>query len=356
MYSTTDPDARQALHHRACASSPTTSTGTRALPVPAYGATILLHADAADDGGRAQVDCIARLLDAPVATRPPRRPLQGCPRLRPHRLPRSSPSPKWPWPATARRLLPRLRHPRHLDLTLKRHAQKEPRHAHHHPGLRQIRRRRQRPLHRRGLPGQRRRHPRRLPGLPRHHRLLQRLPLHLRVLALRRLHRHQTGTPPSPTSPPRYPSRPARPAATPTTSARPASPPASAPRNTRWNAATAARSGSHDQIRLTGWPAEIRPGCRRHRRVRATADRWNRQPVRSRPITSPVRARRRQAMRVYPGRLRRPGPVVAMKTRPRQDYYGLLGVRPDATVADQVGLPQAGQAIPPGRERQPRRR
>ena len=39
---------------------------------------------------------------------------------------------------------------------------------------------------------------------------------------------------------------PARPAATPTTSARPASPPASAPKNTRWNAATAARSGSHE--------------------------------------------------------------------------------------------------------------
>ena len=31
------------------------------------------------------------------------------------------------------------------------------------------------------------------------------------------------------------------------TSARPASPPANAPRNTRWNAATADRSGSHDQ-------------------------------------------------------------------------------------------------------------
>ena len=42
------------------------------------------------------------------------------------------------------------------------------------------------------------------------------------------------------------PVTPARPAATPTTSARPASPPASAPRNTRWNAGTAARSGSHD--------------------------------------------------------------------------------------------------------------
>ena len=36
------------------------------------------------------------------------------------------------------------------------------------------------------------------------------------------------------------------PAATPTTSAKPASPPASAPRDTRSNAATAARSGSHE--------------------------------------------------------------------------------------------------------------
>ena len=38
----------------------------RALPVPAHGATIVLHADAAEDGGRAQVDYIARLLDTEV--------------------------------------------------------------------------------------------------------------------------------------------------------------------------------------------------------------------------------------------------------------------------------------------------
>ena len=46
-------------------------------------------------------------------------------------------------------------------------------------------------------------------------------------------------------------SPPARPAATPTTSARSAPPPVSAPRDTCWNAATAARSGSN----------EHRPAC-----------------------------------------------------------------------------------------------
>ena len=65
MLYTTHPEARQAF------------TGSlreladhidrhRALPVPAQGATIVLHADAAEDGGRAQVDYIARLLDARV--------------------------------------------------------------------------------------------------------------------------------------------------------------------------------------------------------------------------------------------------------------------------------------------------
>ena len=53
-------------------------------------------------------------------------------------------------------VLPRLGRPRprtrHLDLTRKRQAEGT-RHAHHHPGVRQIRRRRQGPLHRRGLPG-----------------------------------------------------------------------------------------------------------------------------------------------------------------------------------------------------------
>ena len=37
-----------------------------AIPVPKHGATIALHAAAAEDGGRAQVDRIAGLLDAAV--------------------------------------------------------------------------------------------------------------------------------------------------------------------------------------------------------------------------------------------------------------------------------------------------
>ena len=37
-----------------------------AVPVPVHGATILLHADSADDGGRAQVDEIATLMGADV--------------------------------------------------------------------------------------------------------------------------------------------------------------------------------------------------------------------------------------------------------------------------------------------------
>jgi hypothetical protein len=37
-----------------------------AIPVPKHGATIALHAATADDGGRAQVDRIAGLLDAAV--------------------------------------------------------------------------------------------------------------------------------------------------------------------------------------------------------------------------------------------------------------------------------------------------
>ena len=42
-------------------------------------------------------------------------------------------------------------------------------------------------------------------------------------------------------------------AATPTPSAKPASPPANTPRNTRWNAATAAWSGSHDHTPALDW-------------------------------------------------------------------------------------------------------
>jgi len=36
------------------------------IPVPKFGATVLLHASAAENGGRAQVDHIARLLGADI--------------------------------------------------------------------------------------------------------------------------------------------------------------------------------------------------------------------------------------------------------------------------------------------------
>ena len=64
-----------------------------------------------------------------------------------------------------------------------------------------------------------------------------------------------------------------------------------------------------------------------------------------------------QPMHVCPGDYDDPLTVVAMTTTTATDYYALLGVdaRRDHG-ADQVGLPQAGQAIPPGREPQPRRR
>ena len=38
----------------------------RAIPVPKHGATILLHAAMTEDGGRAEVDRIARLMDTAV--------------------------------------------------------------------------------------------------------------------------------------------------------------------------------------------------------------------------------------------------------------------------------------------------
>ena len=37
-----------------------------AIPVPTHGATVILHASSAEDGGRTQVDRIARLLGAEV--------------------------------------------------------------------------------------------------------------------------------------------------------------------------------------------------------------------------------------------------------------------------------------------------
>ena len=65
MFYTTHPEARQAFTWslRELADH---IDRHRALPVPTHGATILLHADAAEDGGRAQVDYIARLLDTEV--------------------------------------------------------------------------------------------------------------------------------------------------------------------------------------------------------------------------------------------------------------------------------------------------
>ena len=65
MLYTTHPEARQAFT-RSLRELADHIDRHRAIPVPAYGATILLHADAAEDGGRAQVDYIARLLDTEV--------------------------------------------------------------------------------------------------------------------------------------------------------------------------------------------------------------------------------------------------------------------------------------------------
>ena len=65
MFYTTHPEARQAFT-RSLRELADHIDRHRALPVPAHGATIVLHADIAEDGGRAQVDYIARLLDAQV--------------------------------------------------------------------------------------------------------------------------------------------------------------------------------------------------------------------------------------------------------------------------------------------------
>ena len=91
---TTDPGAT-GRSSRPCATWPTTSTGTPPSRSRHTGdRNPPVHASSADDGGRAQVDHIARLPDADHPRRDrPRRPLLGRPPLRPHRLPRSSPSP-----------------------------------------------------------------------------------------------------------------------------------------------------------------------------------------------------------------------------------------------------------------------
>ena len=64
FYTTTPTPGRPSSP--ACASWPTTSTGTAPSPSRRTAPTILLHADTADDGGCAQVDYLARLLDAQV--------------------------------------------------------------------------------------------------------------------------------------------------------------------------------------------------------------------------------------------------------------------------------------------------
>ena len=94
-----------------------------AVAVPEYGTEILLHAASTDDGGCAQVDRFARQLGVPVENEPGLlRPLPGRPVLRPGRLPDGRHFRGGHGPPPRARLLPRLRHPRHLDLTLKRQA------------------------------------------------------------------------------------------------------------------------------------------------------------------------------------------------------------------------------------------
>ena len=62
---TTDPGAK-ARFTRALRDLADYLDRNLAIPVPKHGATILLHAATADDGGRAQVDRIAGLLDTAV--------------------------------------------------------------------------------------------------------------------------------------------------------------------------------------------------------------------------------------------------------------------------------------------------
>jgi hypothetical protein len=65
MFYTTDPQTRagfiESLRELA-----DWLAGNPAIPVPKYGEEITLHADSYEDGGKEQVDHIARLFDAPV--------------------------------------------------------------------------------------------------------------------------------------------------------------------------------------------------------------------------------------------------------------------------------------------------
>ena len=65
QYYTTDPGARDRFI-RALRELADYLDKHPAIPVPKHGATILLHAATADDGGRAQVNRIAQLLDTAV--------------------------------------------------------------------------------------------------------------------------------------------------------------------------------------------------------------------------------------------------------------------------------------------------
>ena len=64
-YYTTDPGARDRFI-RALRELADYLDKHPAIPVPKHGATILLHAATADDGGRAQVNRIAGLMDTAV--------------------------------------------------------------------------------------------------------------------------------------------------------------------------------------------------------------------------------------------------------------------------------------------------
>ena len=102
---------------------------------------------------------------------------------------------------------------------------------------------------------------------------------------------------------------------------------------------------------------EFEPALRRYQRqarARSLDENWHGPSVVRPMIQLRSLHGRRDSHDHHPGRLPRPGPVVAMTTT-TADYYALLGVEPGRHHgADQVGLPQAGQAVPPGH--QPQRR
>lgn len=70
MFYTTDPQDR-AEFITALRSLADFLAGNSAAPVPLYGDEITLHADSYEDGGKAQVDFLARVLGAPVTDNRP---------------------------------------------------------------------------------------------------------------------------------------------------------------------------------------------------------------------------------------------------------------------------------------------